>query len=88
MGFVEEVLGPAAGKFAGLGLGAQIGLGLGGFLFFSVLFNVLSQVLFKNPNEPPMVFHLFPLIGSTVTYGMDPPRWMAEQRKKVSDFPP
>ncbi|KAJ1331303.1 sterol 14alpha-demethylase [Microdochium nivale] len=86
MGFVEEVLGPAAGKFAGLGLGAQIGLGLGGFLFFSVLFNVLSQVLFKNPNEPPMVFHLFPLIGSTVTYGMDPPRWMAEQRKKYGDI--
>jgi sterol 14-demethylase len=44
---------------------------------------VLSQVLFKNPNEPPLVFHWFPFVGSTITYGMDPPRFFKENREKV-----
>ncbi|KAF1997978.1 cytochrome P450 [Amniculicola lignicola CBS 123094] len=25
-----------------------------------------------NPNEPPVVFHWIPIIGNTITYGMDP----------------
>lgn len=83
MGVLQDVLGLAAERFSRFSLGFQIIMGVGFLLFVAVLFNVLSQLLFKNPNEPPVVFHWFPFIGSTVTYGIDPPRFFAETRKKV-----
>lgn len=30
-----------------------------------------------------MVFHIVPFIGSTITYGMDPYKFMFDNRKKV-----
>lgn len=30
-----------------------------------------------------MVFHVIPFIGSTITYGMDPYKFMFDNRKKV-----
>lgn len=50
----------------------------------AILINVLNQLLFKNPNEPPLVFHWVPFIGSTVTYGIDPYRFFFSCREKVS----
>jgi len=85
MGILQDVAGPLSQQFSQLGLGAQIGIVVATTLFLTVFLNVLQQVLFRNPNEPPVVFHWFPLIGSTVTYGMDPPRFFDENRKKVSD---
>lgn len=84
MGFLEDAGGPLVEGFSQLGLASQIGIAVAGFLFLSVFFNLLKQVLFKNPNEPPVVFHWFPFIGSTITYGMDPPRFFKENRAKVS----
>jgi len=46
--------------------------------------NVLLQLLPQKKSEPPLVFHWFPLIGSTVTYGKDPPKFLIECRKKVN----
>jgi hypothetical protein len=34
-------------------------------------------------NEPPVVFHWLPIIGSTVTYGIDPYKFFFAQQKKV-----
>ena len=48
-----------------------------------VLINVLSQVLSKRRTEPPVVFHWLPIIGSTVTYGIDPFKFFFECQKKV-----
>jgi hypothetical protein len=59
------------------------GLGFLTLVVLSVLTNVLVQLVFKNPNEPPVVFHWFPFIGSTVTYGMDPYKFFFDARKKV-----
>jgi len=84
MGFLQEVAGPLSERFSQLGLGWQIGVVVVSIVFLSAFLNVMHQVLFKNPNEPPIVFHWFPLIGSTITYGMDPPRFLAENRKKVN----
>lgn len=53
------------------------------FLVLAVVLNVLKQLLLKNPNEPPVVFHWFPFIGSAVTYGMDPYKFFFDCRKKV-----
>ena len=84
MGIIQEVLGPAAEQFSQLPLSTQATAGVGCFLVVTVILNVLSQVLFRNPNEPPVVFHWFPFIGSTIKYGLDPPRFFKEMQKKVS----
>jgi hypothetical protein len=85
MGLALDIGGPLAEGFSRLGLASQIGVAFASFLFLSVLLNVLKQVLFRNPNEPPVVFHWFPFVGSTITYGMDPPRFFKENRKKVGE---
>ena len=53
-----------------------------------ILTTVLQQVLFKNSNEPPLVFHWLPVIGSTVTYGIDPFKFFLDCQKKVGRLPP
>ena len=45
--------------------------------------NFFHQKLFKNPNEPPLVSHWIPVIGSTVTYGIDPFKFFFDCQKKV-----
>lgn len=51
-----------------------------------VLVNVLSQILLpRDRSLPPLVFHWFPVIGSAVTYGMDPYKFFFECRKKYGD---
>jgi len=85
MGIIQDIGGPLAEGFARLGLASQIGVAVGGLVVLSVVLNVLNQVLFRNPNEPPLVFHWFPFVGSTITYGMDPPRFFKENREKVGN---
>lgn len=86
MGLLQDAavhLEPLTQKFAELSFASRIGVVLAGFLAAVVFLNVLHQVLFRNPNEPPVVFHWFPVIGSTVTYGMDPPRFFRANQAKV-----
>lgn len=49
-----------------------------------IVFNVLYQRCSTNPNRPPLVHHWIPIIGSTVTYGMDPFRFFFNCQAKVS----
>lgn len=37
----------------------------------------------KNLNEPPVVPYLIPFIGSMVTFGMNPMKFLQENREKV-----
>lgn len=53
------------------------------FIALSVVVNVLRQLLFKNPHEPPLVFHWFPFVGSTISYGIDPYKFFKSSRAKV-----
>ncbi|KAM0341350.1 hypothetical protein ACHAPU_010093 [Fusarium lateritium] len=86
MGILQELAShPLAQQYQEFPLIQQVGIGMGAFVVLSILFNVLSQLLFKNPNEPPVVFHWLPFIGSTVTYGMDPPKFFKENRAKHGD---
>ncbi|KAL9050150.1 MAG: hypothetical protein Q9206_005205 [Seirophora lacunosa] len=50
-----------------------------------ILCTVLQQILFRNPNEPPLVFHYVPFIGSTVTYGIDPYKFYFDCQAKYGD---
>jgi sterol 14-demethylase len=54
-----------------------------GFVVLLIIANVLKQLLFKKANEPPLVFHLLPFIGSTITYGIDPVKFFFNCRQKV-----
>lgn len=55
------------------------------FIILAAVLNVLNQLLFKNANEPPVVFHWFPVIGSTVTYGIDPLKFFFDCKEKYGD---
>ncbi len=87
MGLLEDVQGHVSQYMSQLTTPSQIGVVAATGLFLIVFLNVLNQVLFRNRNEPPVVFHWFPLIGSTITYGMDPPRFFKENRAKVRLIP-
>lgn len=49
-----------------------------------VVFNVLRQFVPRDSSNPPLVFHWFPGIGSTVNYGKDPYEFFFGCREKVS----
>ncbi|TIA88590.1 hypothetical protein E3P99_02522 [Wallemia hederae] len=56
------------------------------FVVLSVALNVIKQLPpFKSRNSPPLVFHVFPFIGSTISYGMDPYKFMFDNRSKYGD---
>ncbi|KAI1823627.1 cytochrome P450 [Xylaria intraflava] len=86
MGLLQDISGPLSQQLSQLSVVSQVGLAFAGFLFFTVFFNVSRQILFRNPNEPPVVFHLFPIIGSTITYGIDPPEFLRQNRAKYGDI--
>ena len=49
----------------------------------AVIGNVVRQICLKSSNVPPMVFHWFPIIGHSVSYGIDPFRFFRECQRKV-----
>jgi len=83
MGVLELISAPIAQQISQHGTGVVVAAGFAAFIVLSVVLNVLKQILLKNPNEPPVVFHLFPIIGSTITYGMDPYGFFFANRAKV-----
>jgi sterol 14-demethylase len=48
----------------------------------AVIQNVIGQLYFPDPSRPPVVFHIFPVIGSTVQYGIDPYRFFFDCQAK------
>jgi sterol 14alpha-demethylase len=84
MGVLESIATPLNGLILERGTGFVVAAGIISFLVVAVILNVLHQLLFKNPNEPPVVFHWFPVIGSTITYGIDPYKFFFDCRAKVS----
>ena len=64
-------------------IGAWLSLSLASI----VAINIAKQLLFKKRNEPPVVFHLLPLVGSAITYGQDPVKFLRLNRKKVINDP-
>jgi sterol 14alpha-demethylase len=86
MGLLEDTTGPVVQLLSQLSILSLVGVGFASFIFLVVVFHIAGQLLFKNKNEPPMVFSIFPVIGSTITYGMDPPRFFRENRAKYGDI--
>lgn len=51
-----------------------------------ILANIVQQLLFANPQEPPVVFHWIPFIGSTISYGIDPYKFFFACQEKYGDI--
>lgn len=52
----------------------------------AVVVNVLAQLLLpRNKSQPPVVFHFFPVIGSAITYGLDPYKFFFDCREKYGE---
>lgn len=85
MGLLTEVSGPLGDFTSTASTPVLVASGVASFLVLAVVLNVLSQLLLKNPNEPPLVFHWFPVIGSTITYGMDPFKFFFANKAKYGN---
>lgn len=57
----------------------------GSLLVLAVVLNILKQLLFQHPNRAPVVFHIFPWIGSTIDYGRRPYDFFRENGKKYNN---
>ena len=83
MGFLANVAGPLGNFTSNSSTPVIVAAGFASFILLAIVLNVLKQFLFINPNEPPLVFHWLPVIGNTVTYGMDPYAFFFANQKKV-----
>jgi hypothetical protein len=85
MGVLADVSGPLGRFTSESSLPVLAASGFASFILLAVVLNVLQQLLLKKPNEPPVVFHWFPIIGSTITYGIDPYKFFFANQKKYGN---
>lgn len=65
---------------------AIILVGFFGVQLLAVVVNVLRQLILpRDPNLPPEVFHVLPIIGSAIQYGDDPINFFFKCREKYGD---
>ena len=89
MGLLGAIAGPLANTLASRSTLLVVCACVVAFGVISIILNVLKQLLLKNPNEPPLVFHWVPYFGSTIVYGIDPYEFFFKCQKKVcSNAPP
>lgn len=87
MGLFAVIIESLQGQLSYRLVGAIIGGGLISFIVLAIVVNVLSQLIFKNANEPPLVFHWVPYFGSTIAYGIDPYDFFFRCQRKVPTSP-
>lgn len=85
MGLVQELLAPLRAWASTASTFTLISLALATLITLTIAGNVLRQLLTRNPNEPPLVFHLVPFFGSTITYGIDPYKFFFRCREQYGD---
>ncbi|KAL9095600.1 MAG: hypothetical protein Q9165_002032 [Trypethelium subeluteriae] len=85
MGILETIAGPIAERFATSSIGVLVVTGFASLVVLAIVLNVLRQLLFRNPKEPPVVFHWIPFLGNTITYGIDPYKFFFACREKYGD---
>lgn len=83
MGLLSALIEPLCDQLASRSTAAVIGAGVIALTVLLVILNVLGQIIFRNPSEPPVVFHWVPFIGSTIAYGIDPYNFFFACREKV-----
>ncbi|KAF2663098.1 14-alpha sterol demethylase Cyp51B [Microthyrium microscopicum] len=86
MGLLASITEPLSEHFKDVSTLALLVCAVFAGLCLIVVANVLQQQLFRNKNEPPVVFHWFPVIGSTITYGMDPMQFFKRCQAQYGDI--
>ncbi|KAI2624307.1 eburicol 14a-demethylase [Hypoxylon sp. NC1633] len=86
MDILRNLEGTLSQQYSQLGIMSQFILAANLTILIFVLFNIIRQLLAKNTNEPPVVFHWLPFLGSTIIYGMNPPQFLKENRAKYGDI--
>ena len=85
MGFLATVLGPVGLVFQTWPIWQIVLIALTASITLAIIVNVLKQLLLKSPNEPPLVFHWVPFLGSTLAYGIDPYKFFFSCHEKYGD---
>ena len=85
MGLLATILSPFQALFSTLPVWQVVCFAFTTFVTLAIVLNILHQLVFRDPNEPPLVFHLVPFIGSTIVYGIDPFKFFFSSREKYGD---
>ena len=85
MGLLATVSTPIERLLSGFSVWQIVLLGFSGFLGVAILANVIRQWLFYDRSAPPEVFSLLPVLGSTITYGIDPFNFFFGCHEKYGD---
>ena len=85
MGLLAVLLGSLSEQLSNRSIGVILAAGGFSISVLAVILNVLRQLLWRNPNEPPLVFHWLPFFGNTIVYGIDPYKFFFSCRQKVVD---
>lgn len=85
MGLLGLVAEPLHNLLSNRSVGVIAAASFASFVVLAIVLNVLSQLLFRNPKEPPVVFHWVPVIGSTISYGIDPYKFFFNCRQKACE---
>lgn len=83
MGLLAIIFAPIADHVSDKSTIVVASSGFAVLVVLTIVLNVLRQSIFKNPNEPPVVFHWVPFIGNTISYGMEPYKFFFQCREKV-----
>ncbi|PSR79020.1 hypothetical protein PHLCEN_2v7207 [Hermanssonia centrifuga] len=82
---IEGYIGQLLTYFSSLPTSRLILLLIVNIPIITVAFNVLSQLLFRDKSQPPVVFHFMPWVGSAAAYGQDPIKFFFDCRQKHGD---
>ena len=85
MGVLANISAPIEHLLNKFPLWQVILLGFSAFIGLAILSNVIRQWFFYDRSAPPEVFSLLPLLGSTVTYGIDPFKFFFSCHEKYGD---
>lgn len=85
MGLLAVLICSLNEQFSKRSFGVIITAGFFSFCVLAIILNVFHQLLFRNPHEPPLVFHWVPFFGNTIVYGIDPYKFFFACRQKVRD---
>lgn len=73
-------------KLGGLDVGTVFKAGLVGLVAYYILHLLSFTPFLRNKNDPPLVFHWVPIIGSAISYGLQPYAFFEHCQKEYGNL--